>query len=196
MEEVRPGIWHWTAPHPAWKPGYDWPRDVSSFAIDDGEQLLVFDPIAPSHKVDALAQERTASILLTCPWHARDGADLAHRLDASVYVPPPDDEDDDGIAGIVYRAGDTLPTGLVAHAGAEPNDLVLWMPSRGALIVGDTLIDRGAGLEFPRDWSARGGLDPDVVLEGLQPLLDLPVECVLATHGGMFDGAAFVDALS
>jgi hypothetical protein len=34
------------------------------------------------------------------------------------------------------------------------------------------------------------------VVEGLRPLLDLPVEHVLATHGGPFDRDAFERALS
>ena len=34
------------------------------------------------------------------------------------------------------------------------------------------------------------------VVEGLRPLLDLPVEHVLATHGGPFDRAALERVLS
>ena len=34
------------------------------------------------------------------------------------------------------------------------------------------------------------------VVDGLRPLLDLPVEHVLATHGGPFDRAALERALS
>jgi hypothetical protein len=34
------------------------------------------------------------------------------------------------------------------------------------------------------------------VVEGLRPLLDLPVQHVLATHGGPFDRAALELALS
>jgi glyoxylase-like metal-dependent hydrolase (beta-lactamase superfamily II) len=30
--------------------------------------------------------------------------------------------------------------------------VVLWVERARALITGDTLIDRGKGLEFPRDW--------------------------------------------
>jgi glyoxylase-like metal-dependent hydrolase (beta-lactamase superfamily II) len=76
----------------------------------------------------------------------------------------------------------------------EPNDLVLWVESHGALVFGDTLIDRGKGLEFPRDW-ANKGVEPEEILAGLRPLLDLPVELVLATHGCAFDRAALERAL-
>jgi glyoxylase-like metal-dependent hydrolase (beta-lactamase superfamily II) len=77
----------------------------------------------------------------------------------------------------------------------EPNDLMLWVESRRALVAGDTLIDRGNGLEFPVDW-ANKGVPPEQILEALRPLLELPVELVLATHGGPTDRAALQRALS
>ncbi|HEY7380989.1 MAG TPA: MBL fold metallo-hydrolase [Gaiella sp.] len=52
---------------------------------------------------------------------------------------------------LVFAAGDRLPVGVEAFPGMEPNDLVLWVESRRALVAGDTLIDRGSGLEFPAD---------------------------------------------
>jgi glyoxylase-like metal-dependent hydrolase (beta-lactamase superfamily II) len=60
---------------------------------------------------------------------------------------------------------------------------------------GDTLIDRGPGLEFPRSWAPEG-VTPEQILEALRPLLELPVELVLATHGGPADRAALESALS
>ena len=46
MRELRPNLWHWEAPHPAWEPTEPWSENVSSYAIDDGERLLLFDPLA------------------------------------------------------------------------------------------------------------------------------------------------------
>jgi glyoxylase-like metal-dependent hydrolase (beta-lactamase superfamily II) len=77
----------------------------------------------------------------------------------------------------------------------EPNDLVLWVEARRALVVGDTLIDRGRGLEFPVEW-ANKGVPPEQILEDLRPLLELPVEFVLPTHGAPTDRAALERALS
>jgi hypothetical protein len=45
--------------------------------------------------------------------------------------------------------------------------------SRDALVAGDTLIDRGHGLEFPAEW-ANKGVPPEQILEALRPLLELP----------------------
>ena len=201
MRELQTGLWHWEAPHPDWKPGEEWNQVVSSYAIDDGERLLLFDPLAPPSEIDELAAGRETAIVLTCPWHARDARSLAERLGAPLYVPPPDEGDPNPVEGQVFRAGDRLPVGVEAFPGMEPNDLVLWIESRRALVAGDTLIDRGSGLEFPIDWASRGaiaerGVPPEEILEGLRPLLELPVEIVLPTHGAPTDRAALERALA
>jgi glyoxylase-like metal-dependent hydrolase (beta-lactamase superfamily II) len=110
-------------------------------------------------------------------------------------VPPPDEGDPNPVEGQVFRAGDRLPVGVEAFPGMEPNDLMLWVQSRGVIVVGDTLIDRGNGLEFPVDWADKG-VPAERILEGLQPLLELPVELVLPTHGTPGDRAVFERALS
>jgi glyoxylase-like metal-dependent hydrolase (beta-lactamase superfamily II) len=89
-----------------------------------------------------------------------------------------------------------LPVGVAAFPGMEPNDLVLWVESRRALVAGDTLIDRGHGLEFPADWANKGMPPPEQIVEGLRPLLELPVELVLPTHGAPADRAGLERALS
>lgn len=168
---------------------------VSSYAIDVGERLLLLDPLAPPGVVEKRAAERETAIVLTGPWHAHDARSLADRLGVPLYVPPPDEGDSNPVEGHLFRAGDRLPVGVEAFPGMEPNDLVLWIESRGALVVGDTLIDRGQGLEFPADWADKG-VPAEEILEGLLPLLALPVEVVLATHGAPADRAALERALS
>ena len=202
MHEVATGVWHWTARHPEWNERQtDWGPDVSSFAIDQGDTLLLFDPVAPPALVDELASGRRPVVVLTCPWHRRDTADLVERLGAEVYVPPPDEGDPEPVRGKVFREGETLPFGVRAYPGMEENDLALWVDSRRALVFGDTLMDRGEGLAFVREWDEKSaiaarGVPVDRILEGLQPLRELPVELVLATHGGVFDRAALDRALS
>jgi glyoxylase-like metal-dependent hydrolase (beta-lactamase superfamily II) len=201
VREVQTGLWHWEAPHPDWTPeqgGPDgWGQIVSSYAIDDGDLLLLFDPLAPPSEIDELAAGRETAIVLTCPWHRRDALSLAERLGAPVYVPPPDEADPDPVEGQVFRAGDRLPVGVEAFPGMERNDLMLWVESRRALVAGDTLIDRGHGLVVPFDGAAEvRGVPTEEILEGLLPLLALPVELVLQTHGGPTDRAALERALS
>lgn len=199
VRELQAGLWHWEAVHPEWGPEYaaeaDWGPEVSSYAIDDGERLLLFDPTFPPGPVDSLAGRRETAIVLTCPWHARDTLKLVERFEAAVFVPPPDEGDANPLAGEVFKAGDRLPVGVEAFPGMEPNDLVLWIESRRALVAGDTLIDRGQGFEFPADW-ANKGVPAEQILETLQPLLELPVELVLPTHGRPTDRAGLERALS
>ncbi|HSC90316.1 MAG TPA: MBL fold metallo-hydrolase [Gaiellaceae bacterium] len=195
MDEVRPGVWHWQAPHPDWVPEADWSREVSSYAIDDGERLLLFDPLAVPAELEELAARRETAIVLTCPWHRRGAPELAERLGVPIHVPPPDEGDPDPVRGHVFRAGDRLPVGVAALPGMEPNDLVLWVGRRRAIVVGDALIDRGRGFEFPVDW-ANKGVPPEEILAGLRPLLELPIELVLPTHGAPTDRAALERALA
>ncbi len=220
MRELRPGLWHWEAPHPQWEPGEPWGPEVSSYASDDGERLLFFDPLAVPNKIEELAAERSAAIVLTNPWHERDSRGIVERLGLPVYTPLPDtaehlmqkygltaEQAGDGSRDVVwllkegigeahlYSAGDRLDVGVEAFPGQKPNDTVLWIESHRAVIAGDTLVDFGGGLEVNPRW-----LTPDLtreqVVEGLRPLLDLPVELTLATHGGAFDRAALERALS
>ena len=79
--------------------------------------------------------------------------------------------------------------------GHKPNDTVLWFEAQRAVISGDTLVDFGSGLEINERW-LRPGVTREEVAAGLRPLLALPVEHVLATHGGPTDKAALERALA
>ena len=71
---------------------------------------------------------------------------------------------------------------------------MLWIESHRAVIAGDTLADFGEGPQINPRW-----LTPDVTREQvvrLRPLLALPVEHLLETHGGPYDRAALERALS
>jgi glyoxylase-like metal-dependent hydrolase (beta-lactamase superfamily II) len=187
-------VWHWEAPHPDWTQGSDWGEIVSSYAVDDGDRLLLFDPLGLPGQLEALAADRDTAIVLTCTWHARDTYDIAGRLGVPVHVPPPGSEPGP-VPGQVYSAGGGLPVGVEAFEGFEPNDLVLWVESRRAVVSGDTLVDRGQGLEIPASW-LREGVTREQIAEQLRPLLEKPVEIVLATHGGPTDRAALERALA
>jgi hypothetical protein len=220
MRELRRGLWHWQARHPAWEPSEPWDADVSSYAIDDGERLLLFDPLAVPGELEALAAEREAAIVLTVPWHERDAEQLVGRLGVPVYTPLPDTAQDlmdiygitaeqagDGSPDLVwllrkhkgeprpFSAGDRLPFDADVFAGRKPNDTVLWLERERVVISGDTLADFGGGLEINERW-LRPGVTREKIAAGLRPLLELPVEHVLATHGGPYDRAALERALS
>jgi hypothetical protein len=63
------------------------------------------------------------------------------------------------------------------------------------VIAGDTLVDFGRSLEIPVEW-LRHGVTREQISDGLRPLLALPVEHVLATHGGPGDRSGLERAIS
>ena len=220
MREVQRGVWHWEAPHPDWagpeneafrqrlaaqaKTPNEAARGlVSSYAIDDGDRVLLFDPLAVPQEIEKLAAAREAVVVLTSPWHERDTRGLVERLDAPVFTPAPDEGtpdvawllEGDSSGAHLYSAGDRLPIGVEAFLGRLPNDVVLWVESARAVIAGDTLVDFGQGLEIPVEWLP-ADVTREQVANGLELLLELPVEVVLATHGGPTDRAALVRALA
>jgi glyoxylase-like metal-dependent hydrolase (beta-lactamase superfamily II) len=201
VREVLPGLWWWEAVHPEWREGDDaadseWGPEVSSYALDDGERLILIDPTSPPQPVLNRAGERETVIVLTNPWHERNAPALAAQLDVQVFAPPPDD-DGRGIRmpAQIFEAGDTLPFGVAAYPGREPPfDVLLLIESHRAVAIGDTMIDRGSGIEIVDSWLAQG-VTREQVVEGLQPLLDLPIDAVLPTHGRPTDRAALERAL-
>jgi hypothetical protein len=84
---------------------------VSSYAIDDGEHLLLFDPLAVPDALFALAREREPAIVLTAPWHERDAQTLVGRLEAALFAPRPDTAQDliDKYGVTAEQAGDGSP---------------------------------------------------------------------------------------
>lgn len=185
--------------------------------MDDGERLVLFDPLAVPKEVLGIAQEREPVIVLTAPWHERDARALVKQLDAQLVAPRPDTAQDlidkFGITAEQacggspdlrwvrsgrgtahwYADGDRLPLGIKAYAGRERNDLVLWIERVRTVVAGDSLVDFGTGLAL-NQW-LRGGVTREQVLERLRPLLALPVEIVLPAHGAPTDRAALERAL-
>lgn len=195
MLETRPGVYFWQARHPEWEPDQGWEEIVTSYALDDGERLIVIDPLAAPPELELLAGRRETAIVLTCPWHERDAENLAERLDAPIFVPVTDEDYPVPVRGTVYAAGEDIGLGIDAIRGLEDSDLVLWIERHDAVVAGDTLIDRGEGLIFPLDWAARHG-DPEQLKAPLLALLERPVEVVLPTHGLPTDRDALARALA
>ena len=94
-----------------------------------------------------------------------------------------------------YSAGDRPLAGIQAFHSRDSNEVVLWVADYRAVIADESLVDFREGLEIPAVL-LREGVTPEQVVEGLRPLLELPVEHVLATHGGPTDRAALERALS
>ena len=93
-----------------------------------------------------------------------------------------------------FRAGDELPGGIQAFQTARASEVVYWLPEQRAVVVGDVLL--GSPLRLcPERWL--GKATHDDLRESLRPLLGLPVERVLVSHGEpvLSDGHASLAAV-
>ncbi|HKY24992.1 MAG TPA: MBL fold metallo-hydrolase [Gaiella sp.] len=194
VQRIEDGLWRWTALHPDWKPGDDWDAAVGCVYWEADDAVVLVDPLVPSDDadrarfLDALDRdvERVGlpvAILLTCEWHGRGSAELAERYDGTVVGPTIDT---------------ALPGATEAIAAPVAEEVVYWLPAARSVVPGDTLLGTGDGLSLcPASWlSGRGGLTR--LRSDLSPLLDLPIERVLTSHGPpvLVDGrAALAQAL-
>ncbi len=178
VTEIAPGLRRWTALHEEWR------EEVASLAIETDEGLVLIDPIDPPR---GLAQ--ADHVLLTVFWHIRSAGDLAApRVWASKRA----------VRRLANRGlkttdaieeNDSLPGGIRAYPTARESELVFWLPKQKALVVGDVLLGAGAKPSAtaeplrlcPQRWL--GKATHTDLRRSLRPLLDLPVQRVLVSHG-------------
>jgi glyoxylase-like metal-dependent hydrolase (beta-lactamase superfamily II) len=185
-EELRPGLWRWTAHHEEWK------KEVASIAVVDDGDLVLVDPLLAGGQWQGLESGlggRTLHVLPTIHWHARSAAEVAARFPGTrVWA---HSRNRAAIARRipvtnVFRAGDPLPAGLVAIEARPRSEVLLWEPRSKALIVGDALLgdgERGAGLHTcPASWLPES-TDLADLRRSLRAALDLPVELIPPSHG-------------
>ena len=168
MDELRPGLWTWTGRHPDWRDDPHWGPEVRSYALRTDDGVVLFDPIAPPGE---LTRDANVQVVVTAEWHSRD----AERLGLKVLT--------------------DLPAGIDEHPAFFPGERTLWLASHHALVAGDSL--PGAG-PMPDAWlkSEWATSTREEYNAKLRPLLELPVERVLASHGGPFDRNALERALA
>lgn len=188
MEEIAPGVWHWTAPHPRIK------IEVSSYYLPD-ERVLI-DPIAPSEGLDWFAAlGPPADVLLTNRHHYRSSARFVERFGVTVHcVREGMHEFTRGEHVEPFDFGDELPGGIISHAvGAIcPDETALHIPARSALALADGAVrwEAGGQLAFVPD----GYMDePELTKQGLcksfRRLAKLDFQHLLLAHGDPFVGA-------
>ena len=186
MQELRPGLWTWTAAHPDWtedEGGPDgWGRDVRSYAHDSGGCLALIDPLEPPSLVEGLIESQDVAVLLTMYMHKRSAAQCIERFGATVYAPN-ERLEKIPLAAHGYDVGDELPGGVVAQRGGYPFELVLWIPAQGAIVAADTLLGGEHGLRVQPDSWFDKGQTRERLRASLRPLLELPIELILVTHG-------------
>jgi hypothetical protein len=192
MDELRPGLYRWTAPHPDWEADAepespaDWPELVGCVAYDPGDTVVLIDPLVGDgdwDELDAFVRGRPVHVLTTIAFHSRSRDAVSARYGAAATG-------DDA----------ALPPGVVAIPIPDAGETMFWLPDHRALVPGDRLLGFGAPLRVcPDSWLRylRNGLT-GAELKGMlrERLLDLPVELVLPTHGAPTDRAALERALA
>jgi glyoxylase-like metal-dependent hydrolase (beta-lactamase superfamily II) len=193
VQELRPGLWRWTAAHPEWEHAETWGPEVGSVYAELEEAVVVVDPLVPPDEEErfwsALDRDvklagRPLHVLLTVHWHERSVAAVLDRYHARLWRPE--------------EKGD-LPAGVQAEVvkGSDWVEALFFLEPHRALVAGDLLIGRNGGVELPVAWFpkdeqewARDELKPDL----RKRLAALPIELVLVSHGEpiLENGAAAV----
>jgi glyoxylase-like metal-dependent hydrolase (beta-lactamase superfamily II) len=188
--EVSPGLWRWTGWHEEWK------ETVGSVYVETGDGVVLVDPLVPPDDADRFwsALDRDVQrvggdvhVLVTVFWHTRDTAAMVDRYRARVWAPLRGRKAIERRAGVVtdpYRPEDQLPGGVQALGTARAAEVVYWIAEHQALVPGDVLIGDGEGgiRMCPQSWLPEK-IDHPKLAESLRPLLELPVERVLLSHG-------------
>jgi len=178
MLEITPGLRRWTAFHDHWE------EDVGSLAVQTSDGLVLIDPIDPPSEVAAADH-----VLITVYWHGRSTGTLgAKRVWASARSERPLKSRGIEVTD-PFRAGNALPGGIRAFQTARSAEVVYWLPDQRAVVVGDVLLGAGAKPRptsdplrlCPERWLGKGTHDD--LRRTLRPLLELPVERVLVSHG-------------
>jgi len=192
VEEIAPGLRCWTAWHDEWE------EEVGSVAVETDDGFVLIDPLGTPPEL-----RRPDHVLVTVYWHARETKDLAaEHVWASRRSRQPLESRGIGVTD-PFRPGDALPGQIRAFQTARAAEVVYWLPAQRALVVGDVLLGAGAKPRptseplrpCPERWLGKS-THADLK-ESLRPLLELPVERVLVSHGQpiLHDGNGALTAL-
>jgi len=177
VARIEEGLWRWSTHYG------EWGQDVGCLYVEAEDAVVLIDPLVPEEPGeeerfwsaldrDVGRADTPVHVLVTVFWHTRSAARMVERYGAKVHAMS------GGRAAIARRAGDVhayksgtaLPGGIVARPTARSSEVVFWLTAHRALATGDVILG-----------TDRGGLRLCPV--SLRPLLELPVERVLVSHG-------------
>jgi hypothetical protein len=187
VDEILPGVWHWSAVHPSIK------IPVHSYYLE-AERVLI-DPIAPDEGLDWFDAHGTPTdALLTNRHHYRSSAAFADRFGVAVHCSRRGlHEFTHGERIEPFDPGGELPGGVVVHdVGAIcPDESALHVPEHRALALADGAVrwEPGGPLAFVPD---RYMDEPEETKKGLRVsyrrLAAIDFDHLLLAHGEPFVG--------
>lgn len=198
IRDIESGLWIWRSLHPGWTAESDFDGPVTSTCASVGEEVIVFDALAPApdareawSRLDA--QPPTIAVVLK-PDHVRDVDLFVRRYGARAYGPwlfYPGEAPRSRMTAI--EPGNELPGGLLAlYDGRGRAETPIWIPEHRTLVFADAL---AAPLGELLVWDCPS-LE-ERALPALRALLDLPFERVIVSHGlPIHDRSAYERALT
>src|SRR5918912_238448 len=181
MEEILPGVQHWTAFHRGIG------QVVHSYLYAPAHALI--DPMLPEDGLDALDRYRPERILLTNLHHYRQSDELRERFGCPVLCHEAGLHDFEGgpeVRGFSF--GQEVASGVDALEldAICPEETALHLRDAGALTLADSVIRRRDGaLAFVSDYLL--GEEPERVKgdirRALRRLLDVDFDALLLAHG-------------
>jgi hypothetical protein len=156
---------------------------VGSHLYEASDAVVLFDPLLPSEdresfleRLDELIAGRPVSVLTTIRWHRRDREDLAARYRENSS-----------------RAWNAVPHGVEQKPLRGAGETAYWLPAVESLLFGDRLLGDADGVRLcPESWLRRERVDRAGLAHLMRPLIELPVERLLVSHGEpvLHDGRA------
>jgi hypothetical protein len=182
MNEIAPGLWHWTARHEHIG------SEVSSYYLLS-ERVLI-DPMIPAEGVEWFEKNGAPEhVLLTNRHHDRHSWRLREAFGCTVHCVRNGLYELEGRGPVEpFDFGDELPGGVVVHEvdAICPDETALHLTGHGALACADGVIRSSAGdeLAFVPDWLMD---EPEDTKRGLREayerLLELDFDVLLLAHG-------------
>lgn len=192
MQEISPGLWHWTAPHD--RIGVD----VSTYYLERERVLL--DPMIPPQGLEWFEEHGAPEhVLMTNRHHDRHAWRLRAAFGCTVHCIRNGLHEIEGRGPAqAFDFGDTLPGNAVVYEVGVicPDEAAMHLPEHRALACADGVVHYGEGLGFVPDQYID---DPERTKAGLREaydgLLDLDFDLLLVAHGQPVVGGA-KDALT
>jgi hypothetical protein len=152
----------------------DWDQYVGSVLCECRDATVFIDPLVPADedRFWRWADERVAGgrvvVLTTLGPHRRSREQVVQRYGASTS-----------------RAKRNLPSGVHSIVLRGAGETMFWLAEQRALIPGDRILGApGGGLRLcPESWLYWVRVNRDELRALLMPLLELPIERVVVSHG-------------